>query len=156
VPGCNSGSGPRRDVDAVRKDCAPAVIGAGRIGVEILLTEQSPLSIETELLVLNGGLKGKVVRLFVFAYLSAPVTRDLVIPVKVERIDKGRYGLEASTTIPKIAGGSGSITFFKISLKRGILSATCPTGRLKFHNAAVFADGTRLKQPVVRTCAPRN
>ena len=49
-------------------------------------------------------------------------------------------------TIPKIAGGSGSVTDFNLTInKKGYLLAKCPDGHLDAQGEAIFADGTRAK-----------
>jgi hypothetical protein len=79
------------------------------------------------------------------------VTAALVTTVKVKKIHNGRYGL-LSAAVPKIAGGSGSVTFFTLTLKKGIISATCPDGHLNAHGTAKFDDGSSLSGTVVRPC----
>jgi hypothetical protein len=63
--------------------------------------------------------------------------------------------LLATGTVPKIAGGSGSPTFFTLTLNKGIVKATCPDGHLSAHGTAVFADGTKASGTVLRPCTGR-
>lgn len=155
IPGCSSGRLPRRTIGAVRKACAAAVIGDGHLEGEVQFPDQPMIPIESELLIINGGADRGVTKLYLHTYFTAPVSSSIVATVEIRKIRKGRYGMEATAVIPKIAGGAGSVTHFNFSLKRGILSATCSDGRLSFHNESVFVDGTRFRQPVVRTCTAR-
>jgi hypothetical protein len=152
LPTCKSGQIQSTDSKTARKVCGPALIGSGTTDVEIKFPEQKPVPVHSELLAFNGGFRGGVTTLFIHAYLTAPVTAAVVTTVKVKKIHKGRYGLESIATVPKIAGGSGSVTFFTLTLKKGIISATCPDGHLNARGTAVFADGTKAKGTVVRPC----
>jgi hypothetical protein len=152
IPACTSGKLQSRTSKAAREVCGPALIGSGKTDVEIKFPEQPPIPVRSDLLAFNGGSKRGVTTLFVHAYLTAPVTAAVVTTVKVKRIRKGRYGLLSTATIPKIAGGSGSPTFFTLTLKKGIIKATCPDGHLNAHGTAVFADGTKASGTVVRPC----
>ena len=152
IPICTSGKLQSRTSKAAREVCGPALIGSGKTDVEVQFPEQPPILAHSELLAFNGGLRGGVTTIFVHAYLTAPVVAAVVTKVKVRKIHKGRYGLESIADVPKIAGGSGSVVFFTLTLKKGIISATCPDGHLNARGTAVFADGTRAKGIVVRPC----
>lgn len=152
IPTCKSGRIQSTTSDAARKACGPALIGSGKTDVEIKFPEQQPIQVHSELLAFNGGFKGGVTTIFIHAYLTAPVTAAVVTTVKIKKIHKGRYGLLSTAAIPKIAGGSGSPTFFTLTLKKGIISATCPDGHLNAHGTAKFADGNSLSGTVVRPC----
>jgi hypothetical protein len=155
VPGCGLGARPPQSVDALRKICAPAVIGGGRMAVEVQFPDQPPIPVESQVLILNAGAKRGVTTLFLLARFTAPVMGWVVTTAKVDQIRERRYRMEVAASVPKIAGGAGSITRFAFSLKRGILSATCPDGRLNVHNRSVLADGTQLAQTAIRACTAR-
>ena len=155
LPTCKSGQLQSRTSADALKVCGPAVVGKGQTEVEVQFPEQPPIDIESQLIAFNGGFKGGVTTLFIHAYLTAPVTAAVVTTVKVKKVRKGRYGLESIASIPKIAGGSGSVTSFNLTLKKGIVSATCADGHLNARGIAVFADGPTLKGEVVRTCTPK-
>jgi hypothetical protein len=81
--------------------------------------------------------------------------------VKIKEIHKGRYGLLSVASIPKIAGGAGSVSSFRLKIdkkftykgkKVSILSAKCPDGKLQAHATGVFADGTKISTEFIRTC----
>lgn len=155
IPTCKAGQLQARPSAAARKVCGPALIGTGKTDVEVKFEEQDAIIAKSELLAFNGGVKGGVTTLYIHAFLTAPVTAAVVTTVKVKKIRKGRYGLESVATIPKIAGGFGSVIFFTLTLKKGIISATCPDGHLNARGTALFSDGTKLSGGVVRTCTPK-
>ena len=154
-PTCKSGQLQAQPSEGARKACGPALVGSGTTEVEVQFPEQPPIDVKSELLAFNGGVKGGVTTLFIHAFLTAPVTAAIVTTVKIKNVKKGRYGTESIATIPKIAGGSGSVTYFKLKFEKGILLAKCPDGRLQANGTAVFADSTKAAATVVRPCTPK-
>lgn len=155
VPTCTSGKLQSQTTAAAKKVCGPAIVGSGTTDVEVQFPEQPPIDVKSELLAFNGGFKGGVTTLFIHAYLTAPVTAAIVTTVKIKKVKKGRYGTESIASVPKIAGGSGSVTYFKLKFDKGILFAKCPDGRLQAHGTGVFADGTKASATVIRPCTPK-
>lgn len=155
VPTCTAGKLQAQTSAAARKVCGPALVGEGKTDVEVQFPEQPPIDAKSDLLAFNGGFKGGVTTLFVHAYLTAPVTAAVVTTVKIKNVKKGRYGTEAIATIPKIAGGSGSPTYFSLKFDKGFLMAKCPDGRLQAHGTGVFDDGTKASATVIRPCTPK-
>jgi hypothetical protein len=160
-PTCTSGKLQSQDSAHAKAICKSAIIGEGKTEVEIAFPESKVVPVTSPLLIFNGGQKGGVVTLFVHAYITVPVPAAIVTTVKIKKIHKGRYGLLTTASVPKIAGGSGSVTSFSFTAgktytykgkKRSILSAKCPDGKLQANGTAVFADGTRASAGVVRTC----
>jgi len=152
IPVCKPGKIQSTDTKAAKRNCGPALIGSGKTDVEVKFPEQPAIIAHSELLAFNGGVKGGVTTLYIHAFLNAPVVAAVVTTVKIKKIHKGRYGLLSTASIPKIAGGSGSPIFFTLTLKKGIISATCPDGHLNARGNAVFADGTKANGVVVRPC----
>jgi hypothetical protein len=164
LPVCKSGQLQSRDTKAAEKACRKSIIGTGRTTVEVQFPEQPPIDVDSKLLVLNGGQKGGTTTLFIHAYFSAPVTGAIVTTVKIKKVKNGRYGLKSVASIPKIAGGSGSVKTFNLKISRkyrykgkkvSVLSARCRDGKLQAKATAVFADGTRATGGIVRTCNSR-
>ncbi|HEX5989663.1 MAG TPA: hypothetical protein VFY75_05585 [Solirubrobacterales bacterium] len=164
LPVCRSGQLQSRDTGAAEKACKKAIIGTGRTTVEVQFPEQRPIDVDSKLLVFNGGKKGGTTTLFIHAYFSAPVTGAIVTTVKIKKVKNGRYGLKSVATIPKIAGGSGSVRTFNLKINRkysfkgrrmSVLSARCRDGKLQAKATAVFADGTRATGGIIRTCNSR-
>lgn len=160
-PKCTAGQLQSRDTPAAKKACEPALIGEGTTTAEVALAEQPPISVDSKLLVFNGGVKGNTTTFFIHAYFSNPVPGAIVTTVKIKKVHHGRYGLESVATIPKIAGGAGSVTDFKLKIQKqftrggkkvSILTAKCPDGRLQAHALAKFSDGTKAITEFVRPC----
>jgi len=160
-PACTSGKLQSQTTPAAEKACKGTLIGTGTTNVEIEFPDSKPVPVSSKLLVFNGGFKGGTTTLFIHAYITVPVPAAIVTTVKIKKINKGRYGLLSVASIPKIAGGSGSVTSFSLKVdkkftykgkKKSVLTAKCPDGKLQANATAIFADGTRASQDFVKAC----
>ncbi len=163
MPTCKQGQLEATTTTSAEKACKPAIIGKGTTDVVVLFPESNPIPIHSKLLVFNGGVSGGKTTLLIHAYLSSPVASAIVTTVKVTKIHNGRYGLKSLATIPKIANGAGSVTKFNLTInkeftykgaKHSYLTAKCTDGKLLAQGEAVFADGSKAKGGVVRSCTP--
>lgn len=155
VPICKSGEIQSTDTAHARAACGPAIVGTGKTKVEIAFPEQPPVYAKSELLVFNGGFKGGVTTLFVHAYITVPTPAAIVTTVKIKKVNKGRYGLASVASVPKIAGGSGSVLSFSLTIRRGILTATCPDAHLQARGKAVFRPTPSISAEASRPCTPK-
>lgn len=164
LPVCRSGQLQSRDTAAAEKVCKGSIIGRGKTEVEVALPEQKPIPVKSDLLVFNGGKKGGVTTFYIHAFFTAPVTGAIVTTVKIKKIHKGRYGLLSVSSIPKIAGGNGSVKSFNLVIdkrytykgkKVSVLSAKCADGKLQAHATAIFSDGLKAGADIIRTCTAK-
>jgi hypothetical protein len=156
LPTCTASKLQATTTDAAEAACGPAIIGSGQATAGIAFKEQPEVLAKSKIIAFNGGFKGGVTTLFIHAYLTVPVPAAIVTTVKIKKIHKGRYGLLSVATIPKIAGGSGSVKKFNLTInKRGVLSAKCTDGKLQVHGKAVFTGGPSLAATVTRPCTPK-
>jgi len=154
VPKCTSGKLQSRDTKSAEKVCKSAIIGTGTTNVGIAFPEQPEIPVSSKLLVFNGGTSGGKTTLFIHAYITVPTPAAIVTTVKISKIHNGRYGTKSVASIPKIAGGSGSVKSFSLSIgkQKKVLSAKCPDGKLQANALAKFADSTKVSATIVRTC----
>ena len=164
IPTCTSGQLQSRDTKAAEKACGSAIIGKGQTTVEVAFPEQRPIPVSSKLLVINGGFKGGTTTLYIHAYFNAPITGAIVTTVKIKKHVNGRYGTKSVATIPKIAGGAGSVTSFNLTINSSVkvggktfhpLTAKCTDGKLQARALAKFADGTKAAAEFVRACTPK-
>jgi hypothetical protein len=160
-PTCTAGKLQSRDTATAKAVCRKAIIGAGKTEVEVALPEQKPIPVKSDLTVFNGGTAGGVTTLLVHAFITVPTPAAVVTTVKIKKINRGRYGLKSVASIPKIAGGAGSVKSFSLTINKrytykgkrmSILSAKCADGKLQAHADVVFADGTKAAADIIRTC----
>jgi hypothetical protein len=153
LPVCKSSQLQSQDTKHAEAICKSAIIGSGQATAEIAFPEQAPILAKTKIIAFNGGFSGGTTTLYIHAYLTVPTPAAIVTTVKIKKIHNGRYGLKAVSTIPKIAGGSGSVVDFNLTInKKGVLTAKCPDGKLQAKGEAKFSDGTVAKAEIVRTC----
>jgi hypothetical protein len=156
VPTCRSNGLVPPDPASAKAACKPAIVGHGHLAAQIALPGTTAVPAQSMLTVINGGFEGGVTTLFIRAYITIPVPAEIVTTVKIKKIRKGRYGLLWVATIPKIAGGSGSITQFNLTINRpGVLTAKCTDGKLQVHGKAVFTGGPVAAATVRRRCTPK-
>src|SRR5690349_5180367 len=144
LPSCTSGKLQAQDTKHAEKACPTAIIGNGTTDVEVEFPEQAPFIAKSKLLAFNGGVKGGKTTIFIHAYLSSPVSAAVVTTVKISKVHNGRYGTKSVASVPKIAGGYGSVRSFSLNFSKGYkgqryLFANCPDGHLNAKATSVFS-----------------
>jgi len=164
LPVCRGGRLEARTTAAAKAACRKAIVGSGKTTVRVEFPEQQPFFSTGPLVLFNGGIKRGVTTMYIHAYVNVPVPTAIVTPVKIKRIRKGRFGTRAIARIPRIAGGSGSLTRFNMKIERtfrhrgkrqSYLLARCANGRFFAHGDVAFVGGPRIGGTVVRACRSR-
>jgi hypothetical protein len=146
------------------KMCANAIVGRGRAELGILFEESTELQVDSPLVVYNGGVRGEVTRMLARAYITKPVASAVVLEIRLEPIDSGRFRTAMAISVPKVAGGAGSVTQLSMRLKRttvdpgrtaSFVSVRCLDGVFAARASATFSDGTAVGAPVRHRCAAR-
>jgi hypothetical protein len=159
IPVCGKATLETRGARAARRACRGSIVGAGVAHIAIRPSEQRPISLPLTLF--NGGVKGGTTTLFVQSSIAVPIPTPIVATVKLKEINKGRYGMQAISTIPQMADGSGSVLDFNFTIERLVESkggrqpyatARCFDGRQYARLTSTFADGTVLVGTVVQAC----
>jgi hypothetical protein len=153
LPVCTASKLQSQDTKHAEAICRSSIIGTGQATAEIKFEEQPPIPAKSKIIAFNGGTSGGTTTFFIHAYLTVPTPVAIVSTVKITKVHNGRYGIKSVTSIPKIAGGSGSVTDFNLTInKKGVLLAKCPDGKIQAKGTAVFSDGTQATAEVIRTC----
>ena len=164
LPICKDGQLEARDTTAARRICGGAIVGTGSGLVEIAFPEQKPIMVSSPLTLFNGGVKGDETTVFVHAFITIPVPAAIVTAVKMTPTHGGPYGTHMVAKIPVIAGGSGSVTKFNLSVhrkftykgrKESFLTASCPTGHYLTKGHVLFDDNTLIKITHILPCTPK-
>lgn len=137
----------------LQQKCRESVIGAGRMVVNIQFPEQEPIVTRSRVTVYNSVSNGTR-SLLLAAYITVPTPAAIVTTVEVKKNNGGPYGLKLVGSVPKIAGGSGSVTYLAWRLHKNISSATCADRHLQTGFKANFVDGTFFAGTVTRDCTP--
>jgi hypothetical protein len=142
--------------------CRSSLVGEGEAGAQIAFPEQEPFFAKGKMLVFNGQPKGGNQLLIFHVYARVPAPTTFVTTALITKAS-GVYGTKTTIKIPTIVAGQGSLTFAKIRIKHDwtykgrrehLLLATCPTGRFFTRGDLSFADGTRMRGKVLRSCSP--
>jgi hypothetical protein len=163
LPTCRIGQLQSRSSEAAKQACGEAIVGSGRAEVEVAFPEQAPFSAAGPLVLFNGGVQGKTTTFLLHAYVDVPAPTAIVAEATVTRIHRGRFGLRIGVEVPRIAGGSGSVTGFDLRVGRrftyrgqekSLLRASCPTGSWVTKGSVLFSDGSRLGITHFFPCTP--
>jgi hypothetical protein len=164
LPTCRYGQIQSRETSLAKRVCQGAIIGSGEAEVEVAFPEQAPFSAKGPVLLFNGGVHGGTTLVLVHAYVAVPAPTAIVTTAVLTRIDRGRFGLHIDAHIPRIAGGAGSVTRFRLDVGRkfvragqtvSFLTASCPNGQYVTEGQVQFSDGTRLGETHAFPCTPK-
>ncbi len=153
LPTCRKSQLEASSSTAARRACPDAIVGSGEAEVEVAFPEQAPFRSTGSLILFNAGVHGGTTTVLLHAYVNVPAPTAIVTKATITRIHQGPYGLRIEARVPRIAGGSGSVTRFELKVgrrytykgrKKSFLEAGCPTGTWPVKGHAEFADGTEL------------
>ncbi|HEY5708346.1 MAG TPA: hypothetical protein VIS51_03020 [Solirubrobacterales bacterium] len=145
-----------------RRRCRDSIIGLGTARAAI--PPLSPNAITLPLTLFNAGVRDGTTTLLIHTSIASPSKESLVVAVKIERVENGRYGWEAVARIPEVAAGEASLLDFDFVIgrsRRGAVPAwryalaRCPDDHLVARATFVLADDTQLIGTVTRSCTPR-
>ena len=160
LPSCTVGKIEASSPSEAMKACGTALIGKGTAAAQVQFPESLPFSAKGPLFGFNGPTVGGYPEMLYYVYVNIPAPTALVVVAKVSK-DSGNYGYRISMTIPELAGGSGSLTGFELTINRkwtykgqqlSYLNAECPDGHFSNQIEAVFGGGTNLNAVVVNSC----
>lgn len=165
LPVCRPGQLEATTVAQARRKCKGAIVGKGSGTAIVKFPEQAPIKASSPITIFNGPKKNGNPTVLAHAYLTKPVVTTFVVPVVIEKINKGIYGYRTKGTIPKIAGGAGIPIkgWLKIGKqwtykgkRHSYIKARCETGRLQARGQFTFKDGTFLSGTFLKPCSVRH
>ncbi|HEX3238527.1 MAG TPA: hypothetical protein VHR18_00135 [Solirubrobacterales bacterium] len=164
LPICTPGKLAATTVAVARKLCPGAIVGTGFGEAVVNFPEQPPIPASSPITIFNGAKKHGNPTVLAHAHLTVPAPTTFVVPIEIQRINKGRYGFKTVARIPKIAGGSGTPVYGRIKIGRewtykgkrlSYVNAGCPDGRLQAKGEFTFKDGTPLSGVFLKRCTGR-
>jgi hypothetical protein len=144
-----------------RKRCPGAIVGEGVGRAEVRLPGQAPADISTPLTFFNAPPQGGMPTLIAHAYETIPAAKTLLVPISIERIQRGRYGFRVTIEMPPIADGYGAATLAKATIGKtwkrggrtvGYANAYCAGGRLQVYGTLTFTDGSYFPGTLTSPC----
>ncbi|HEX6665403.1 MAG TPA: hypothetical protein VF081_02275 [Solirubrobacterales bacterium] len=161
LPTCSQAKLSATTTEQARRLCPGAIVGTGSGKGILAFPEQPPIDVTTPLTFFNGPQFGADPSVIVHAHLNIPAPTTYLVLLRVERIQNGIYGFRIASDVPRIAGGSGTITGFRFRIDREwkykgremhYLLARCPIGRLQAVLNASFDDGTLVRTHFIDPC----
>lgn len=150
--------------------CGPALVGTGSFGAGVFSTGVAPVPVRGRILAFNG-IRGGQRLILLHLYGTLPVTATFVLALAISHPSQGQFGTVLSGRIPKLAGGTGSITSIRLKIgrryayrgqQRGYLSASCAAppgfdiGLFSFARTDFYLAGHRhLHTTLRRSCKVR-
>lgn len=164
LPTCTVARLENTDVETARRNCPGAIVGKGFGRARIVFPDSLPIPAGSALTIFNGPKFRGDPTVIGHAYLTVPVPTTFTVPIRIERIKKGRYGYRTEAEIPEIAGGYGAPTYGRIKVNRrwrlggrrlSYVNARCAGGRLQARAFFDFDNGDRLRGTVLKRCKVR-
>lgn len=161
LPACTLGKIEATSTAAAKRACPDAIVGSGTAEVEVAFPEQAPFSSTGPVVLFNGGVHGKKTIVYLHAYVSVPAPTAVIVPAELTPIHDGLYATRLVASVPKIAGGAGSATKFRLQIgrrftykgkKQSFVSASCPAGTYRTKGEVEFSDGTKISVNHVFPC----
>jgi hypothetical protein len=172
LPSCRGPLLQSTTSQAAMKRCRPALVGHGSFGAGVYSSPSSAslVPVRGKILAFNGTQDGRRV-IFLHLYGTVPITATFVLALAISHPPDGQFGTVLTARIPKIAGGTGSITSVDLKIGRrygyrghrlGYVSASCaapagfPGALFSFARADFYLAGHRhLHTTLTRDCKVR-
>ena len=160
LPTCNPGQLQNTSTEKAEEECGDARIGGGiahallRVGEKVIPAEQTVTAF-------NGTPKGGKPTVLLHSYGTLPVQTTLVLFGTVSNYNKQGFGPRLDISIPLIAGGTGALTEFQVTIKkswtykgqkRSFISAECDNKGFKTRSVFTYLDGEALEALHTQSC----
>jgi hypothetical protein len=170
LPSCGAAQLQQTSTEAALRECRGALIGKGHFAANVDFPGAPVFPAQGQVLVFNATTR-KHVRLLLHLYGSTPVRAAFVLPFKISRESKGKFGTIFSTHLPRLASDRGYVTDIDLTIgrqyryrgtARSFLSASCaapagfPSAFFELAKATFdFAGGIKLTSHLPGSCKVR-
>lgn len=161
LPTCDPGQLQNQSTENAIRACGGAKIGSGE-ATALLAVGPQVYTVPQTVTVFNGTPQGGKPTVILHTYGTTPIVVSLVLVGTVSNFNKEGYGPRLDLNIPLIAGGTGALKEFKVTInrkwrfkgvKRSFISAKCPNSRkLKARGKFTFRDGESLTAFSTQSC----
>ena len=161
LPTCNATLLQSASTEVAEQKCGKAKIGTGS-GTALLPLGQTQPEV-TKVTAFNGAPQNGKPVVLLHAYGTSPLQTTLVLTGVVSEYDKEGFGPRLDVAVPPIAGGSGAITDFTVTInkkwtykgqKMSFISAKCPASKkLEARGAFTYKDGMTLTALATQSCS---
>jgi hypothetical protein len=161
LPTCNPALLQNVSTEIAEENCGKAKIGTGTAHA-LLPVGSRVLPVEQTVTAFNGVPQGGKPVVLLHTYGTTPLQATYVLVGKVSNYDKQGYGPRLDVQIPLLAGGTGALTDFQVTINKkwsykgekvSFISAECATKKLKTRSVFTYLDGQSLEALHTQTCA---
>jgi hypothetical protein len=117
LPSCGAPVLQQTSTEAALALCRSALVGRGHFSANVDFSGSPVFPARGTVLVFNSSTKGHP-GLLLHLYGSSPVRAAFVLPFKIARDPKGRFGTVFSTRIPRLASDKGYVTDIDLTIGR--------------------------------------
>jgi hypothetical protein len=164
LPTCNPSQVQSKSTEEAERACGRAKIGSGH-AIALLPVGAAVYNVEQTVTAFNGTPKGGKPTVILHTYGTTPLQTSLVLVGTVSNYGKEGYGPRLDLEIPLIAGGTGALKEFQVTInkkwrykgqQRSFIAAKCPNSKkLKARGKFTYRDGESLTAYSKQTCAQR-
>lgn len=170
LPSCQAPELQQTSTEAALAACRSALVGRGHFAANVDFVGAPVFPARGTVLVFNSSTKSRP-GLLLHLYGASPVRAAFVLPFRIARRSKGRFGTVFTTHIPRLASDKGYVTDIDLSIgrtyryqgtQRSFISASCaaPAGftSIPYELAKAtftFAGGQKLTSRLPGDCKVR-
>jgi hypothetical protein len=161
VPTCDPAKLQNTSTEIAVQQCGKAKIGSGTAAA-LLPVGAKVYPVAQTVTAFNGVPKGGKPVIILHTYGTTPLQTTLVLVGTVSNFNKEGYGPRLDLEVPLIAGGTGALTDFKVTIakkykfkgkQQSFISAKCPNSKkLKARAAFTYNDGETLTAFATQSC----
>lgn len=164
LPKCTQAKLVATTAKHARRNCGGAIVGTGFGSALVELPEQRGIRASTPITLFNGPVKNGNPTVIGHGHLDYPAPTTYLVPIEIEKINKGRYGFRTVVDFPKIANYYGSPIYGRVRVGRewnhrgkrlSFSNARCPDGRLQARGQFEFRDKSSVQGTLFRPCKVR-
>jgi hypothetical protein len=163
LPTCNPALLQNVSTEIAEDRCGNAKIGGG-IAHALLPVGSRVLPVEQTVTAFNGIPQGGTPVVLLHTYGTTPLQATYVLVGKVTNYGKQGYGPRLDVQIPLLAGGTGALTEFQVTInkkwtykgeKASFISAKCDDRSFKTRSVFTYLDGQSLEALHTQSCTQK-
>ena len=160
LPTCNPSLLQNVSTEIAEQKCGKAKIGSG-VAHALLPVGPRVLPVEQTVTAFNGVPQGGKPVVLLHTYGTTPLQATYVLVGKISNYNKQGYGPRLDVQIPLLAGGTGALTEFQVTInkkwtykgeKQSFISAECDNKSYKTRSVFTFLDGESLEALHTQSC----
>jgi hypothetical protein len=163
-PTCEASKLQNVSTEIARRECKNAIIGTGQ-SEAVLLVGTQIFHVKQEVTAFNGVPQGGKPVILLHSYGTTPIQTALVLTGVVSNYNKEGYGPRLEVEVPPLAGGSGALTYFNVTVNKkfkykgkqvSYIQGKCPSSKkLKTRSVFNFRDGQTSNPTYIAKCSQK-